>query len=207
MPKATASPLIVPLSGTSPRELTILPPSVSPACVNTASEAREPIGLSTLSSHVPVTSVILAAAGGGGGADWVCGVEQAAAIDATAARHRRRKPGAHEVDIEGTPFVGASQLNRCPSGVRAIGATVDVSSAPTKPAPCVPHPIEGTPDRAFASLGLKGLNAAGLQWSNRATLFSGRKRPRPFRQRRQKAWLLPARSREFIGAHHLRSHP
>src|SRR5688572_32605260 len=116
MPKATASPLIVPLSGTSPRELTILPPSVSPACVNTASEAREPIGLSTLSSHVPVTSVTLAAAGGGGGADcWVGVVMQPAAIDETAARQTRRKPGAREVDIGGTPFVRAHSLIAAPA--------------------------------------------------------------------------------------------
>src|SRR5687768_16845249 len=96
-----ASPLIVPVSGTSPRGLTILPPSVSPVCVKTASEAREPIGLSTLSSHVPVTSVTLAAAGGGGGAadSGAFVVMQPAAIDATAATHSRRKLETRKVDI------------------------------------------------------------------------------------------------------------
>jgi hypothetical protein len=68
MPHFTASPLIVPVSGVSPRGLTILPPSASPLCVKIASDAREPIGLSTVSSQVPVTSGPLAAAGGGGGA-------------------------------------------------------------------------------------------------------------------------------------------
>src|SRR5688572_32081290 len=116
MPKATASPLIVPLSGTSPRELTILPPSVSPACVNTASEAREPIGLSTLSSQVPVTSVTLAAAGGGGGADcWAGVVMQPAAIDATAARQRRRKPGTRGVDIGRLPLLERHSLIAAPA--------------------------------------------------------------------------------------------
>jgi hypothetical protein len=67
MPHFTVSPLMVPVSGVSPRGLTILPPSVSPVCVKIASEAREPIGLSTLSSQVPLTSVAFAAAGGGGG--------------------------------------------------------------------------------------------------------------------------------------------
>src|SRR6185295_1834123 len=105
MPNLIASPAIEPLSGTSPRGLTILPASVSPLCVKIASEAREPIGLSTLSSHVPVTSVTLAAGGGGGGADfWVPGVVQAAAIVATAATHRRRKPDTREVDIGLTPM-------------------------------------------------------------------------------------------------------
>src|SRR4029453_14685367 len=101
MPNLIASPAIEPLSGTSPRGLTILPPSVPPVCVKIASEAREPIGLSTLSSHVPVTSVALAGGGGGGGgADCLVDVvEQAAAIVATAATHRRRKPGTREVDI------------------------------------------------------------------------------------------------------------
>jgi hypothetical protein len=100
-----ASPLIVPVSGVSPRGLTILPPSVSPVCVKTASEAREPIGLSTFSSHVPDTSVTLAAGGGGGGADWgALVVEQAAATVATAATHRRRKAWIREVDIGLTPM-------------------------------------------------------------------------------------------------------
>src|ERR1044071_1194567 len=104
MPNLIASPAIEPLSGTSPRGLTILPASVSPVCVKIASEAREPIGLSTLSSHVPVTSVTLAAGGGGGADFWVDVVVQAAAIVATAATHRRRKPDTREVDIGLTPM-------------------------------------------------------------------------------------------------------
>src|ERR1700752_1032441 len=106
MPNLIASPAIVPLSGTSPRGLTILPASVSPLCVKTASEAREPIGLSTLSSHVPVTSGTLAVGGGGAeeGAGWEGADKQAAAIDATTATHRRRKPGTRKVDIGQTPM-------------------------------------------------------------------------------------------------------
>src|ERR1041384_5399242 len=134
MPNVISSAAIEPLSGTSARGLTILPPSVPPVCVKIASEAREPIGLSTFSSHVPDTSVTLAAAGGGGGAD--CGafvVVQAAAIVATVATHRRRKALIREVDIGLTPmsFEGfrrrayswrrcfnRAQLNRCPGAVR-----------------------------------------------------------------------------------------
>src|SRR5678815_2606594 len=121
MPNLTVSPSIVPVSGTSPRELTILPPSVSPLCVKIASEAREPIGLSTLSSHVPLTSVTLAAAAGGGGGAvcWDGVVEQAAAIDATAATNTTRK-----VDIDWNPHeFERAQLNRCLRSVRAIAAT------------------------------------------------------------------------------------
>jgi hypothetical protein len=69
--------------------------------------------------------------------------------------------------VPGRRCFGRAQLNRCHGGRRAIAATVDVSSAATKPSPRVLHPIEATPDRAFASLGLTSQNAARLRWSNR----------------------------------------
>src|SRR5688572_19203907 len=194
MPKAIASPLSVPVRGVSPRGLTILPPSVSPVCVNTASEARAPIGLSTLSSHVPVTSVPLAAAGGGdGGSDcWVGVIEQAAATDATTATHRRRKPGTRKVDIGLTPmsFEGlraallpggvvscahsliAAMAAREPSVRRLLTQRhQDSSKRRVKPARSTQHPIEcvqaATPDRAFSSLGLRRPNVLCGWWSNR----------------------------------------
>jgi hypothetical protein len=54
-----------------------------------------------------------------------------------------------------------------------------------KPATTVLHPIEGTPDRAIASLGLTGPNGALMEWSNRRNQDHG----------------------EFTGAHHRWSHP
>ncbi|MGH8238071.1 MAG: hypothetical protein ACREXP_13760 [Steroidobacteraceae bacterium] len=95
---------------------------------------------------MPVTSAPFAAGGGGGGAEdgdgWEGVVEQAAAIDATTATHRRRKPETRKVDIGQTPMsfeglrrrarswrrcFGRAQLNRCHDSVRAIAATVDDS--------------------------------------------------------------------------------
>src|SRR5262245_30878317 len=95
--KAMSLPFTVPVNGTSPRSLIILPVGCWPCCVNCASDGRVPIGVSIESAHEPVTppaagaAALAGAAAAGAEPDFSDGVvEQAAASMTSAAQAQTR---------------------------------------------------------------------------------------------------------------------